>query len=125
MGVMLGIVRDAIAQGDLVLPPNHRAEDIIYNLWLLGEGGKAAPHTWLPPQELGVDFPFVSLIKTGGILADGYGWRPLSSEWDYEATIERVWREVYPAERRKVLASAQEPGTGTLAGILFAVARAN
>ena len=45
VGAMLGIVRDAIAQGDLELPPNHSAEDIIYNFWLLGEGGKAAPHT--------------------------------------------------------------------------------
>ena len=100
---MLGIVRDAIAQGDLVLPANHSAEDIIYNFWLLGEGGKAAPHTWLPPEELGIESPFATLIKTGSILGDGYGWRPLSSEHDYEATIERVWREVFPVERRKVL----------------------
>lgn len=102
VSVMLGIVRDAIAQGDLVLPPNHTAEDIIYNFWLLGEGGKAAPHSWLPPEELGIDSPFTSVIKTGSILGDGYGWRPLSSEHDYEKTIQRVWREVFPAEQRKV-----------------------
>lgn len=103
VAVMQGIVRDGIAQGDLVLPLDHSAEDMIYNFWLLGEGGKAAPHTWLPPKELGIDFPFASLIKTASMLADGYGWRPLSSECDYEATIERVWLEVFPAERRKVL----------------------
>lgn len=102
VAVMLGIVRDAIAQGDLVLPPNHSAEDIIYNFWLLGEGGKAAPHTWLPPEELGIESPFATVIKTGSILGDGYGWRPLSTEHDYEATMDRVWREVFPSERRKV-----------------------
>ena len=111
--VMLGIIRDAIAQGDLTLPAGHTAEDIIYILWLLGEGGKAAPHTWLPPQDLGIESPFAAVIKTGQVLADGYGWRPLSTEWDYTATIERVWREVFPAEQRKVLgrrASAPETG---------------
>lgn len=117
VSVMLGIVRDAIAQGDLVLPPNHTAEDIIYNFWLLGEGGKAAPHTWLPPEELSIDSPFASVFKTGNILADGYGWHPLSSEYDYEATIERVWREVFPAERRKALGRrAQETEAGAPAG---------
>lgn len=115
--VMLGIVRDAIARGDLVLPPNHSAADIIYNFWLLGEGGKAAPHTWLPPEELGIDSPFASVFKTGSILGDGYGWRPLSSECDYEATIERVWREVFPAERRKVLARRKHlPDSGVFGG---------
>ena len=103
VSVMLGIVRDAIAQGDLVLPPNHTAEDIIYNFWLLGEGGKAAPHTWLPPEELGIESPFASVIKTGSKLADGYDWRPLSTEYDYRGTFERVWSEVFPAEHRKVL----------------------
>jgi AcrR family transcriptional regulator len=117
VSVMLGIVRDAIAQGDLVLPPNHSSEDIIYNFWLLGEGGKAAPHTWLPPGELGIDSPFASVFKTGNILADGYGWRPLSSECDYRATIERVWCEVFPAERRKVLGrTVHELETGIQAG---------
>lgn len=108
VSVMVGIVHDAIAQGDLVLPPNHSAEDIIYNLWLLGEGGKAAPHTWLPPQELGIDFPFASVLRTGSMLADGYRWRPLSGDHDYGDTIERVWREVYPAERCKMLGKREQ-----------------
>ncbi len=116
VGVMQGIVRDAIAQGDLVLPPNHRAEDIIYNFWLLGEGGKAAPHMWLPPEELGIDSPFASVIKTAGKMADGYDWRPLSSECDYESAVERVWCEVFPAERRKVLGNGgRNPGVGVSA----------
>jgi len=32
-----------------------------------------------------------------GVL-DAYGWRPLSTEWDYRETMRRIYREVYPSE---------------------------
>ena len=35
-------------------------------------------------------------------LLDGYGWAPLSTEWDYPATLERVHREVFADELRRV-----------------------
>lgn len=115
VNVMLGIVRDAVAQGDLNLPPNHSAEELIYHFWLLGEGGKAASHTWLSPTDLGIRAPFASIHKTAAVMGDGYGWRPLTSEWDYEATAERIWREVFPAECRK-LHGARGDGPGKPAG---------
>lgn len=102
VNVLLGIIRDAMARGDLQLPPGHRAEDIIYHFWLLGEGGKSAAHTWLPPGELGIHAPFDSIHKTAAVMGDGYGWRPLSTEWDYGATAGRVWREVFPGEWRRL-----------------------
>ncbi len=108
--VMMGIGRDAIAQGDLVLRPGHTLPEIIYHMWLLGESGKAAQATWLPPLEMGVQRPFETILKTAQIFGDGYGWRPLSTEWDYAATIARVRREVFPAETRKAY------GPGALAG---------
>lgn len=110
VNVMLGILRDAVAQGDLTLPPGHRAEDLIYHFWLLGEGGKAAWHTWLPPEELGIANPFASIHRTAAVMGDGYGWRPLTTEWDYAATAERIWREVFPAEWRKLHARRAERG---------------
>ena len=111
VNVMLGIIRDAMAQGDLQLPPGHRAEDLIYHFWLLGEGGKGASHTWLPPAELGIHAPFAAIHRTAAVMGDGYGWRPLTSEWDYAATAERVWREVFPAEWRKLHGARPEVAT--------------
>ena len=32
------------------------------------------------------------------VLLDGYGWRPLSGEWDYDATDKRIAEEVFSAE---------------------------
>lgn len=102
VNAMLGIVRDGIAQGDLTLPEGHRPEELTYHFWLLGEGGKSASSSWLPPAELGIDNPFLAIVKTGQILGDGYRWRPLSNEWDYEETSRRIQQEVFPEECRRI-----------------------
>ncbi|MCC6694328.1 MAG: TetR/AcrR family transcriptional regulator [Candidatus Hydrogenedentes bacterium] len=102
VNVMLGILRDAVAQGDLTLTPGHRPEDLIYNFWVLGEGGKGAQSSWLSPADWGISDPFGTILRTSHILADGYGWRPLSTEWDYEEAARRIWREVLPNEHRAV-----------------------
>ena len=103
--IMLLIVRDAIAQGDIELDEGTTPEDLIYPLWILGEGGKAAASNWLSPAELGIRDPFVAIIKHGLILADGYGWRPLSAEWDYEETLRRIRSEVFPLESKAAYSS--------------------
>jgi hypothetical protein len=35
-----------------------------------------------------------ALRRGANALLDGYGWRPLSNEWDYEVTRRRVTDEV-------------------------------
>ena len=102
VNVMLGILRDAVAQGDVVLAPGHRPADLVYNLWVLGEGGKGAQSSWLAPADWGISDPFGTIVRTSQILADGYGWRPLSTEWDFDETTRRIWREVLPDEHRIV-----------------------
>ena len=101
VNVMLGIVRDAVVQGDLLLPAGHNPEDVVYHMWLLGEAGKAATATWLPPEDIGIADPFVAILKTAQMFGDGYGWQPLSSEWDYGETIRRIREEIFPKESLK------------------------
>ncbi len=98
---MKGILRDAIAQGDLVLDPGRGVDELTYQLWVLGESSKAAVWSWMPPRELGVNDPLAAMTRNGQILADAYGWRPLSAEWDYDATLERIRREVFPEESKR------------------------
>lgn len=114
VNVMSGIVRDAISQGDLTLAEGHTVEDLIYHLWLLGEVGKATTSIWLPPSELGIASPFAAIIRSANLLADGYGWRPLSTEWDYEETIGRVRREIFPAESRLAFGTGDDGKSSTV-----------
>lgn len=100
VSIMVGIVRDGIVQGDLQLDENTTPEDLIYPLWILGEGGKAAASSWLPPAELGIRRPFDTIFRHGLVLADGYGWRPLSTEWNYEETLRRIREDLFASDLR-------------------------
>jgi hypothetical protein len=99
--IMFGIVRDAIAQGDLVLEGDHTLNDLVFHMWLLGEAGKASSTSWLPPAEMGITSTFESLIRSTQMMADAYGWRPLTSEWDYAETHRRIREEMFAEESRR------------------------
>lgn len=101
VSIMTGIVRDGIVQGDLHLGPTTTIEDVIYPVWLLGDAGKAARTCWLPPEEMGIKDPFETILRHGTASADGYGWRPLSTEWDYAETMRRIRSEIFPEESRR------------------------
>jgi AcrR family transcriptional regulator len=103
--IILGVVRDGIAHGDLDLGESITPEELTFHLWLLGEGGKMASTSWMAPIEMGINDPFGSILRAGQALGDGVGWCPLSSEWDYEATVARIRREVFPDEFHQVQAS--------------------
>jgi len=88
MGIACGVVRDGVACGDLDLPAGHTAEELAFGLWIMSYGlfafqachrGSASPH-------LGLSDPLETTRKNQQLLLDGYGWRPLTSEWDYAAT---------------------------------------
>ncbi len=100
IGVFTGIVRDAIAAGDL--PASTDPEIVTLGTWStacgaedLYESGLVMRH--LPPAEF--DRVRNQLVAA---LLDGFGWRPLSTELDYDAARQRALREVYPDEAKKL-----------------------
>lgn len=101
MAVAAGIVRDAIAQGDLVLT-RATPEEVVFHLWAIAEGGYAVASSLTPPFEAWIPDPFAAVNNGYEALCDGYGWRPLSTEWDFEATRRRIRREIFPEESRRV-----------------------
>jgi AcrR family transcriptional regulator len=101
--IMVGIVRDAIAQGDLVLPPETVVEQLPFGLWAITDGGYATILRDVPLQEVGIRDPFVAVIRTCEVLGDGYGWHPLSSEWDYAQTRRRVRETIFAEEYQQLI----------------------
>jgi hypothetical protein len=51
-----------------------------------------------PLEQSGVASPRLAVEVSLALLLDGYGWRPLSTEWDYRETRRRVQAEAFPAE---------------------------
>ncbi len=50
--------------------------------------------------QTGIDSPFLALRDNIQVLLDGFGWKPLSTEWDYVATERRIIQEVFADEYR-------------------------
>jgi len=87
---LLEIVQDAVAEGDLVLRGDCTVQGLGFAFWALMDGAFSANMGGAPLQEAGIPDPSAEVVRNGHYLMDGYGWRPLQHEWDYEATARRV-----------------------------------
>jgi len=86
-----GVLRSAVANGDLTLDDQISVDLVLFGAWALNQGIQTlskAPdlikHLSLP------DFSKVYLIQCHSLF-DGYGWQPLSREWDYPETIQKAY----------------------------------
>ena len=99
---LIGVVADGVRETDLKLPPRVQPSDIVLGLWGVNYGIYTIMHT---EQKLltehGVVTPFETVRESCHRMLDGYGWRPLSTEWDYEQTYRRILRDIFPEESIK------------------------
>lgn len=91
-------VEDAIRSGDLVLPPHVAPHDITFGLWALTDGGYNTILRGVPLEKVGFPQPYESIMKSCETLIDGYGWKPLSTEWDYQKTRREIRHTVLAPE---------------------------
>ncbi len=96
-----GLIAEAIQIGDLVLTPPRGEGEILFGLFSLAIGTHAIMlnHASLL-SEWRIGPPLPSFRRNLQSLLDGYGMRPLSTEWDYEATRLRAMKEVFADECR-------------------------
>lgn len=98
-GTVVKIVDEAVEQGDLTLPPGILPADLVLALWAIQAGTHQAIHNYRSLLlTFGVTAPFRVLRLHENNLLDGYGWKPLGSEWDYQDTFRRIAREIFPDE---------------------------
>lgn len=98
MAVVGGVVRDAIAQGDLTLPDTVSPEDLVFGLWSLSFGTFSIITTSDQLLDLGISDPFAAFRNNVNRMLDGFGWQPLSTDYDFDATSARIEKEVFPDE---------------------------
>jgi len=92
----LRIVQDAVACGDLVLPAKITPEEVIYTLFMLVAGVLGSVGVAVSIAEVGINDVVRVMRRSGSVVLDGYGWRPLSAEWDYRKTMRRIYGELFP-----------------------------
>ncbi|MFK7819133.1 MAG: TetR/AcrR family transcriptional regulator [Planctomycetaceae bacterium] len=98
MGVIAGIVRDAVASGDLSLPENTTPEDVVFSLWSMSFGAHSIIAQSGSLTELGIEDPFETLRHGTNHALDGFGWKPFSTEVDYLSLFDTVPEELFADE---------------------------
>ena len=96
VGIVGGVVRDAIAQGDLSLPAEVSPEDVVFGLWSTNFGAFTLLSTSNSLVDLGIEDPVVAVRTCMNRMLDGFGWRTLSSEHDDGSVNRRGMNEVCP-----------------------------
>lgn len=92
------IVREAVSMGDLVLPKQMRPEDMLFCTWAARWGTFNIVRSDTPLSQSGVMHPVPAMDHALGMMLDGYGWRPLTNEWDYRETRKRIRAEAFPPD---------------------------
>ena len=102
MGRVAGVVRAAVEAGDLVLPNGMISEEVVFGLWSLQYGAMILRATGIPFHQLGVPDTAEALRRMNTVVLDGLGWRPLSGEFDFAATLENLNNDLFAAESRQL-----------------------
>ena len=95
METVVEVVHHGVAAGDLALPDGVRPEEVVFGLWSIYLGAQIISHSSDTLGEIGIDNPIRSLRTNQQMMLDGYGWRPLSSDFDYTAHMDRVKTEMF------------------------------
>ena len=90
MHVVAGVVRDAVACGDLELHPPQSVEDIVFGLWSLVYGGLMIEVTSPSLADVGILNPRQAIRRNCNAMLDGIGWLPLFKLEQYDRWTDTV-----------------------------------
>lgn len=90
MEVVTGVVRDAVAHGDLILPADITPERLVFGLWALTSGAYGLTFTSQSLPQIGITDPYSIVRSHVSRLLDGYGWNPLSSTHDLNEAFTKI-----------------------------------
>lgn len=98
MHIVSGVLRDAVREGHVKLKEGVTPEEVTFGLWTGALGAYVLMTSEVNLNALGVTDPRKAVWDNMHALLDGFGWRPLSKELDYEQTRTRILTEVFPQE---------------------------
>ncbi|MBN2310427.1 MAG: TetR/AcrR family transcriptional regulator [Candidatus Hydrogenedentes bacterium] len=110
--LLLGVLGEARAQGDLPLRDGSTMEEMAFGIWALVEGGFTLIESGVPHNAFGIGTPWTHVFRVFNVLADGYGWRPLFAEFDWEESLARVRRTLFPEEAQRLYGEGAWYGDG-------------
>jgi AcrR family transcriptional regulator len=93
--VMHRLVTEGLQSRDL---PSGKmsSEQIVFSIASTAMGSHIMARSTHAAIMAGIDDPLKALCQTVDLLLDGLTWKPLSSEWDYDAVDRRIRKEIFP-----------------------------
>jgi hypothetical protein len=70
--------------------------EVIFGLWAMSIGAYALARSKTLLKDIGIEKPLQVLFADRALFLDGVGWKPLSTSWDYAATLQRALKELFP-----------------------------
>ena len=98
MGLMNRQIEKAIESGDLVLPEGMCIEQVTFAMWSVSWGAMALIMSKGDSVKLGPMMLERESFTNSRLLLDGFGWKPLSSDWDYSASIKNIANQIFEPE---------------------------
>ncbi|GAK88020.1 transcriptional regulator TetR family [Vibrio ponticus] len=93
-----GLVQEAVAAGDLKFSAGIGSDSIVFANWSIAFGSNALAQNASQSHCISrLQDPF-TVLNNANMLLDGLNWQPLSSEWDYRKTWQRVEQELFEQE---------------------------
>jgi AcrR family transcriptional regulator len=100
MSLVSGIVRNAIADGDLILPDDGlKPEELTLSLWAMTWGSYLLDATSPSLRDIGIDSVHRSVRMGTTRLLDGFNWQPIWSPEDQQALRSKICRTVFASEQ--------------------------
>jgi hypothetical protein len=104
--ILRSIADESLTAGELCLPQGMTAEQAAVGIWTLAFGRRAVHLARNTIDPSNTDSTVLTTRGTLNLLADCLDWRPLSSEWDYRSTRDRVLDHLGTAEVARAYTAA-------------------
>ena len=98
MGLLNTEISKAIEAGDLVLPEGMCFEQVTFAMWSASWGAMALIMSKGSSSKLQPMILERESFTNARLILDGFNWSPLSKDWDYKKTLEKITSEIFQPE---------------------------
>jgi AcrR family transcriptional regulator len=96
MGIVAGIVRDAVARNELVIPEGLTPEEFVFGFWAINYGSQILTYSSPSLPAIGINDPFNAIRVHCCTLLNGFSWQPTMMLVEYNEFMSKLNESLQP-----------------------------
>ena len=96
MGIVAGIVRDAVARNELAIPESLTPEELVFGFWAINYGSQILTSSSPSLPAIGINNPLNAIRVHCCTLLNGFAWQPIMMLADYNAFMSNLKQTLQP-----------------------------